>query len=238
MPAGAVGTGPEGAAGAGVGKTSRSASMPRIEPMITPANTSAAVNALTSTARTISQNFTLTCTSPGVKTMSFNYSLALKNAADTDPDLTNNSGQASFQIDCVVPIVINVRPHGFPNSINLNTDASLAALTTTAGEYGLPLAFDASTVQIETVRWGLRSNLFNVAVATVSVPTKGLSLPLVSAGGSGLVITCAALGVLYSVARHRHRPDEQDTKAPQTAPPVPRQRVVTAKVWDRFTAPT
>src|SRR5213593_2713335 len=39
----------------------------------------------------------------------------------------------------------------------------------------------------------------NIAVATVSVPTKGLSLPLVSAGGSGLVITCAALGLLYSV---------------------------------------
>jgi cell division protein FtsW len=41
----------------------------------------------------------------------------------------------------------------------------------------------------------------NIAVATVSVPTKGLSLPLVSAGGSGLVITCAALGILSSIAR-------------------------------------
>ncbi len=47
--------------------------------------------------------------------------------------------------------------------------------------------------------------LINIAVATVSVPTKGLSLPLVSAGGSGLVITCAALGVLYSVSRHPHK---------------------------------
>jgi cell division protein FtsW len=48
----------------------------------------------------------------------------------------------------------------------------------------------------------------NIAVATVSVPTKGLSLPLVSAGGSGLVITCAALGLLYSVARHENGPEE------------------------------
>ena len=47
--------------------------------------------------------------------------------------------------------------------------------------------------------------LINIAVATVSVPTKGLSLPLVSAGGSGLVITCAALGVLYSVTRREHQ---------------------------------
>lgn len=41
----------------------------------------------------------------------------------------------------------------------------------------------------------------NIAVATVSVPTKGLSLPLVSAGGSGLIITSAALGLLYSITR-------------------------------------
>jgi cell division protein FtsW len=47
----------------------------------------------------------------------------------------------------------------------------------------------------------------NIAVATVSVPTKGLSLPLVSAGGSGLVITCAALGLLASVTRFYHDPE-------------------------------
>ncbi len=45
--------------------------------------------------------------------------------------------------------------------------------------------------------------LINIAVATVSVPPKGMSLPLVSAGGSGLVITSAALGLLYSVCRAR-----------------------------------
>jgi cell division protein FtsW len=46
--------------------------------------------------------------------------------------------------------------------------------------------------------------VINIAVATVSVPTKGIPLPLVSAGGSGLIITCAALGLLYSITRHRH----------------------------------
>ena len=55
---------------------------------------------------------------------------------------------------------------------------------------------------------GLQATI-NIAVATVSVPTKGLSLPLVSAGGSGLVITCAALGLLYSITRHHH-----DTREP------------------------
>jgi cell division protein FtsW len=51
--------------------------------------------------------------------------------------------------------------------------------------------------------------LINIAVATVSVPTKGLSLPLVSAGGSGLVITCAALGLLRSACRFDHAADEK-----------------------------
>lgn len=58
--------------------------------------------------------------------------------------------------------------------------------------------------------------LINIAVATVSVPTKGLSLPLVSAGGTGLVITCAAMGLLYSVARHPHTEDAEE-KAVETA---------------------
>ncbi len=51
--------------------------------------------------------------------------------------------------------------------------------------------------------------LINIAVATVSVPTKGLSLPLVSYGGSGLIITCGALGLLLSVTRHRHAAEEE-----------------------------
>jgi cell division protein FtsW len=54
--------------------------------------------------------------------------------------------------------------------------------------------------------------LINIAVATVSVPPKGMSLPLVSFGGSGLVITCAALGVLYSVCKHSH--DEEQATSP------------------------
>jgi cell division protein FtsW len=62
--------------------------------------------------------------------------------------------------------------------------------------------------------------MINIAVATVSVPTKGLSLPLVSAGGSGLVITCAALGLLYSITRHEHPQEQARTfdREPEMAP--------------------
>lgn len=144
-----------GAAGASAGST------------VTPTATQAPVTALSvGTPQTVTQGFSLGCTTPGVKTVTFDYTIALANAEDVDPDLTDNTRQASFQIDCVVPIAINIRPHGFPNSINLNTDATLAALTTAAGEYGLPLAFDASTIDIATVRFGLRTNLFNTGTPT------------------------------------------------------------------------
>lgn len=41
----------------------------------------------------------------------------------------------------------------------------------------------------------------NIAVVTVSVPTKGISLPLVSAGGTGVICLGALVGVLANIAR-------------------------------------
>ena len=58
--------------------------------------------------------------------------------------------------------------------------------------------------------------MINIAVATVSVPTKGLSLPLVSAGGSGLVITCGALGVFAASAGTQHRRNEDRPRCLET----------------------
>jgi cell division protein FtsW len=77
--------------------------------------------------------------------------------------------------------------------------------------------------------------MINIAVATVSVPTKGLSLPLVSAGGSGLVITCAALGLLRSACRFQHQ--EETEPAPAAGPPKKPRRVhlMTESLWRRFT---
>ncbi|HEX4055426.1 MAG TPA: putative peptidoglycan glycosyltransferase FtsW [Tepidisphaeraceae bacterium] len=69
--------------------------------------------------------------------------------------------------------------------------------------------------------------LINIAVATVSVPTKGLSLPLVSAGGSGLIITCAALGLLRSVSRFKNPADETPATANEfRVPPATGRRPV------------
>src|SRR5204862_7289164 len=71
----------------------------------------------------------------------------------------------------------------------------------------------------------------NIAVATVSVPTKGLSLPLISAGGSGLVITCAAIGLLYSVSRYEHE-EEKLTSRPAHKSAT---KIVTENVWRKWT---
>ena len=43
--------------------------------------------------------------------------------------------------------------------------------------------------------------LFGVAVAMAIVPTKGLTLPFISYGGSSLIIDLAAIGILLSVSR-------------------------------------
>jgi cell division protein FtsW len=73
-------------------------------------------------------------------------------------------------------------------------------------DFGRMLAFGIATML------GMQATI-NIAVATVSVPPKGLSLPLISAGGSGLIITCAALGVLYSVARRSPAAEEMGLSA-------------------------
>ncbi len=43
--------------------------------------------------------------------------------------------------------------------------------------------------------------LFNIAVTIGLVPTKGLPLPLISAGGSSMIITLSALGILLNISK-------------------------------------
>ena len=43
--------------------------------------------------------------------------------------------------------------------------------------------------------------MINIAVATGSAPTKGISLPFLSAGGSNLLISLAAIGLIVNVGR-------------------------------------
>jgi cell division protein FtsW (lipid II flippase) len=44
--------------------------------------------------------------------------------------------------------------------------------------------------------------LFNISVVLSLVPTKGIPLPFISYGGSSLVPTLAAVGVLLNISQH------------------------------------
>jgi cell division protein FtsW len=66
--------------------------------------------------------------------------------------------------------------------------------------FGFALAFGI------TALLGLQAAV-NIAVVTGSVPTKGLSLPLVSAGGSSLFMTMWAAGMLVNIARSEEEPE-------------------------------
>jgi len=61
-------------------------------------------------------------------------------------------------------------------------------------EYGAYIAFGIS------VLFGLQA-LINLAVAMSVLPTKGLTLPFVSYGGSSLLVCAAAMGILLSISR-------------------------------------
>lgn len=58
----------------------------------------------------------------------------------------------------------------------------------------------------------------NVAVVTVSVPTKGIGLPFVSAGGSGVILFSMLVGLLVNVARSRPTTGLAAEALPATGP--------------------
>jgi len=62
--------------------------------------------------------------------------------------------------------------------------------------------------------------LINLAVVTVVVPTKGIALPLLSAGGTGWVMTAAAIGLLASLDTADHGPMFAAADVPEGRPPV------------------
>jgi cell division protein FtsW len=76
--------------------------------------------------------------------------------------------------------------------------------------------------------------LVNIAVVTNSLPYTGVTLPLVSFGGSSTVISLVAIGLLLNLSRHPAVPTESEVED-QPAPPRRRPvlRTVTAHAWER-----
>jgi cell division protein FtsW len=78
-------------------------------------------------------------------------------------------------------------------------------------EYGSYIAFGISALL------GLQA-LINLSVAMAILPTKGLTLPFISYGGSSLVVSCAATGILLNISRPRlPRSVAPDSVAPSRA---------------------
>jgi cell division protein FtsW len=67
-------------------------------------------------------------------------------------------------------------------------------------EYGSLIAFGISAL------FGIQA-LINLSVAMAILPTKGLTLPFISYGGSSLLVSCAAMGILLNISRSR-RPED------------------------------
>jgi cell division protein FtsW len=61
---------------------------------------------------------------------------------------------------------------------------------------------------------------FNVAVTTKALPTKGIALPFISFGGSSMLFTLAAVGILVNVARHCVEPVPAVAPAPAPVSPL------------------
>jgi cell division protein FtsW len=86
-----------------------------------------------------------------------------------------------------------------------------------ADDYGSFLAFGISTL------FGVQA-LTNLAVAMAILPTKGLTLPFISYGGSSLLVNAAAIGVLLGISRPRRRiapPPEKKKPEPVAAAALP-----------------
>ncbi|MBL9024748.1 MAG: putative lipid II flippase FtsW [Myxococcales bacterium] len=85
-----------------------------------------------------------------------------------------------------------------------------------ADDYGSFLAFGISTL------FGVQA-LTNLAVAMAILPTKGLTLPFISYGGSSLLVNAAAIGVLLGISRPRRRiaPDNKKKEPQKPLEPLP-----------------
>jgi len=86
-------------------------------------------------------------------------------------------------------------------------------------DYGAYLAFGIATM------FGVQA-LLNLAVALSLLPTKGLTLPFVSFGGSSLLVNAAAAGILLAVSRQGDVKQDDTTPTPATPEAAPTEPVV------------
>jgi cell division protein FtsW len=95
-----------------------------------------------------------------------------------------------------------------------------------ADDYGSFLSFGIATL------FGVQV-LVNLAVAMAILPTKGLTLPFMSYGGSSLLVNAAGVGIMLSVSRPRKNEVSSAVKAQaKTSDGAPSASAVVATAAD------
>ncbi|WP_400994968.1 hypothetical protein [Agromyces sp. GXQ0307] len=108
----------------------------------------------------LAADYEIECTEPGTHDVTFRTEIAPELATVVDAETANDAMEETFSVDCAIPVKIDVQPGSSRNPVKLNGgDVPVAVLTTAAGEYGLPYAFDATTIDATTVRFGSETSL-------------------------------------------------------------------------------
>ncbi|NAS25880.1 hypothetical protein GT755_29880 [Herbidospora sp. NEAU-GS84] len=117
--------------------------------------------------RTLIRDYTVTCDQGGAKTIDFTTSITPKRATVVDRDPSADTRTTRLTVDCAIPVTINIKPGSADNKVNLNGNGvvPVAVLTTLAGEYGNPVAFDATRIEAATLRFGPPATLLAAAGA-------------------------------------------------------------------------
>lgn len=102
-----------------------------------------------------SDDYEVTCVAPGAHTLDVTVSVSPVRARVVDPDPSDDTATHRLTFDCAVPVTLNIKPGSRENPAKINGGViPMAVLSTAAGEYGNPLAFDATRIDAGTVRFG------------------------------------------------------------------------------------
>jgi hypothetical protein len=94
----------------------------------------------------------------------------------------------------------------------LLADGVLAVVFAQTGPFGVPRAQPAPPPVNGITGWLLMQAGMNMASVVGLLPVTGVTLPLISFGGSSLIFTMGALGLLLSIARQSRPPKRQGTE--------------------------
>jgi hypothetical protein len=175
---------------------------------VTPASRGLAADGLApgGSSETLTSDYDVTCTAAGPQTVTVTTAISPRLAKVVDPVAANNSRATTYAVDCAVPVTVNVIPGSRDNPVFVTPSIALppllpvSVLTTRAGEYGHPVAFDATKIRATTVRVGVRDAL--IAGNTGTPPFLDLVRHALSIEPDERTVDLDLDGVLQASTRH------------------------------------